>query len=131
MTISTLLFCIAGITAQDMPVKFRIGLSASLENNMSPDRVAFDRYTGYSVDYDKTNYRLGLNVEYALKNNLTINAAIKYSNKDFTGTYFCDVCDFAVPPGPEEVDFRFIKITAYPEILFPSKQNPVVHRGRA
>ncbi|KKM95220.1 hypothetical protein LCGC14_1190450 [marine sediment metagenome] len=110
ITISTLLFCIAGIMAQDIPGKFRIGLSAGFENNMGPDRMAFDRYTGYSANYDKTNYRFGLNLEYALKKDLTINTAIGYSNRDFTGTYFCDVCDFEVPPGPEEVDFRFIEI---------------------
>lgn len=72
--------------------------------------MAFSEYTGFSVNYDRTNYRLGTIMEYELKNNLSLNAAIQYSNKDFTGTYFCDVCDFVVPPSPEDVDFAFIEV---------------------
>jgi len=72
--------------------------------------MAFAKYTGYSVKNDKTNYRFGLNVEYVLKNEITINSAINYSNKDFTGTYYCMVCDFSVPPSPESIDFRFLEI---------------------
>ena len=102
--------CIPVIDAQDVTGKFRIGLSAGLEKNVSSERMAFSQYTGFSADYDKSYYRFGLNMEYALKNSLTINGAVKYSNKDFIGTYFCDVCDFAVPPSPEEVDFSFIEV---------------------
>lgn len=72
--------------------------------------MAFNEYTGFTADYNKTNYRFGAIAEYKLKNHLSINAAIQYSNKDFTGTYFCDVCDFAVPPSPEDVDFAFIEV---------------------
>lgn len=90
--------------------KLRIGLSASIEKNTSSERVAFSQYTGFFADYDKLNYRFGLDLEYRLKNKLTINGAIKYSNKNFTGTYYCDVCDFTVLPSPEDVDFTFIEV---------------------
>ena len=49
-------------------------------------------------------------MEYLLKANVTLNGSINYSNKDFTGTYFCDVCNFAFPPSPEEVDFSFMEV---------------------
>jgi opacity protein-like surface antigen len=97
------------INAQDITNKFRIGLSASLEKNLSPETIAFSQYTGYFADYDKTNYRFGLDLEYGLKSDLTINISIHYSNKNFTGTYFCHVCDL-IPPGPEDIDFSFIEV---------------------
>jgi|SRR5690554_1774566 len=98
------------IKAQNNPSRFRIGSTASIEENLSSKTMAFAKYTGYSVKNDKTNYRFGLNVEYVLKNEITINSAINYSNKDFTGTYYCMVCDFSVPPSPESIDFRFLEI---------------------
>ena len=104
------LFYSIGINAQEVLGKLRIGLSSSIENNLSSESFAFDKYTGYSADYDKTNYRFGLNIEYNLRENISINTSINYSNKDFTGTYYCAVCDFSVPPSPQKIDFRFIEI---------------------
>lgn len=103
-------FYTLGLKAQNNISKLRIGLTTSIEKNLSSENVAFDKYTGYSVDYNKTNFRLGLNFEYELKSNFSINTAINYSNKDFTGTYYCAVCDFLVPPSPQDIDFRFIEV---------------------
>ena len=72
--------------------------------------MAFDQYTGYSADYDKINYRLGLNLEYQLKQKLSINTAIRYSKKDFTGTDFCEVCAVSVHTSTEDIYFRFIDV---------------------
>ncbi len=105
-----ILFYSYGIKAQENSSKLRIGLNASIEKNLSSENIAFDKYTGYSADYNKTNYRLGLNFEYELKTNFSINTAINYSNKDFTGTYYCAVCSFIVPPSPQNIDFRFIEV---------------------
>jgi opacity protein-like surface antigen len=96
--------------SQDVTNNFRIGISGSLEKNVSSEIIAFSEYTGFSANYNKPNYRFGLNLEYLLKGNLKLNGAVNYSNKDFTGTYFCDVCDFDFPPGAEEVDFSFIEV---------------------
>ena len=85
----------------------RIGLSAGFIKNLSSEKMPISEYTGFSSDYKKTNYKFGLDMEYLLKANVTLNGAIIYSNMDFTGTYFCDVCDFAFSPSPEEVDFQF------------------------
>jgi len=99
-----------GIKAQENLSKLRIGLSSSIEKNLSSESFAFDKYTGYSAAYNKTNYRLGLNLEYELTSNFSLNTGINYSNKDFTGTYYCAVCDFIVAPSPQNIDFRFIEV---------------------
>lgn len=90
--------------------KLRIGLSAGLIKNLSSEKMPISEYTGFSSDYKKTNYKFGIDMEYLLKANVTLNGSINYSNKDFTGTYFCDVCNFAFPPSPEEVDFSFMEV---------------------
>ena len=105
-----LFWATTSIKAQDHPGRFGIGLSAGIEKNLSSETMAFTEYTGYSAAYNKTNYRLGLNIEYALKNEITLNSAIYYSNKDFTGTYYCEVCDFSVAPSPQDIDFRLMDV---------------------
>jgi opacity protein-like surface antigen len=110
LLISTFLLIIPAIKAQDVKDNLRIGISASLGKNLSSEKMSFSDYTGFSADYSKPNYRFGLNLEYLLKTSLTINGAVHYSNRAFTGTYFCDVCNFAVPPSPENVDFSFIDV---------------------
>lgn len=124
-----LLFTIL-VNAQDDPSKFRIGVSLGLEKNISSRKVAFGTYIGYLADYDKFNYKLGLVTEYWIKSKLAITTGLKYSNKDFTGTYFCDVCDFEVPPVSENVDFTFIEVPISLRFYFlPRKVRPFVEAG--
>lgn len=82
----------------------------TLDNNLSSESFAMTEYTGYSADYDKTNYKIGLSAEYLLKNGFSLYSGVNYSNKNFTGTYYCAVCDFLVPPSPEVIELQFIEI---------------------
>lgn len=108
--ILVILFSSSSLKAQDSTKVFRIGFTASLDKNLSSEAMAFDRYTGFSARYDKFNYRVGLNLEYNLRKGFSLNTAFNYSNKDFTGTYYCAVCNFSVLPGPEDIDFRLIEV---------------------
>ena len=56
------LFYTIGVNAQETLTKLRIGLSSGIENNISSKSFAFDNYTGYSANYNETNYRFGLNL---------------------------------------------------------------------
>ncbi|MBU3024084.1 hypothetical protein [Zobellia galactanivorans] len=47
-----------GITAQNNSSRFRIGLNAGIEQNLSSERIAFTEYTGYSVEYDKSELQI-------------------------------------------------------------------------
>ncbi len=108
--LETFLCCISVSIAQEVTDKFRIGITANWDKNISAERLAFGKYTGFTADYNQFNYSFGGILEYFLKSNLSLNGALNYTNRDFTGTYFCDVCDFEFPPTPEEVDFRFIEV---------------------
>lgn len=90
--------------------KLKIGVSTSYDKNLANTIVNFSTNTGYLIDYNKVNYSFGLNLEYQLKSDIAISTGINYSNKDFTGVYFCHNCDFGFFPQPETVQFRFIEM---------------------
>lgn len=107
-TITLLITC--SLFAQENTSKFRVGLTTSLVENLSDDTIELGQYQGLHVDYDKTNYRLGVTLEYDLGEKSSLNTAVNYANKDFTSTFYCEVCDFEVPPSPQDADFTFIEV---------------------
>ena len=109
-TILIILCSTFSLKAQNTPNNFRFGITTSLDKNLNSETMAFDQYTGYSAEYDKVNYRIGLSAEYQFNKNLSVSSAILYSNKDFTGTSFCHVCEFIVPPSPKSINFRFVEV---------------------
>lgn len=109
ISIIILLFT-CSLSAQETRSKFRIGLTTSLVENLSDDTIEFDQYQGLNAEYDKTNYRLGVTLEYELGEKSSVNTAINYSNMDFTSTFYCEVCDFEVLPSPQDADLSFIEI---------------------
>lgn len=96
--------------SQEETKNFRIGVILTLDSNLSSERIEFDKYTGYIAEYNKTNYKIGISAEYLLKNGFTINSGFNYSNKNFTGTYYCAVCNFLIPPSPEKIEMQFVEI---------------------
>ncbi len=88
----------------------RIGVFYSLDKNLSSENFSFDIYTGYSANYNKSNYRAGINFEFELDSNLSINSGLNYSNKNFTGTFYCAVCNFIIAPLPQKIKLHFIEI---------------------
>lgn len=114
---------IESLNAQSTMGTFRIGISTSVDGNLSSKNMGIDTYSGYSVKNDKFNYRLGLNFEYELNERFAINSTINYSVKDFTGTFYCSNCEFFVPPFPEDMNFRFIEIPVSLKYYFLENKN--------
>jgi hypothetical protein len=110
MLISMLFFVTVEVIGQAPMKSIRIGLITSYDKNLSAENVPFDRYSGYAADYNKVNYRIGLNFERELKSSFTLSGSINYSNKDFTGTYFCHVCNTDGFWSPEEIKLQIISI---------------------
>ena len=94
----------------DNPRNLRFGMLFTFDSNLSSENFAIDEYRGYSADYNKANYKIGLSVEYLLRNRFTLNSGFNYSNKDFTGTYYCAVCDFIGPANPEKIELQYVEI---------------------
>ncbi|MCK5401768.1 MAG: porin family protein [Flavobacteriaceae bacterium] len=96
--------------AQGDTRNLRLGLLYTLDNNLSSERFEVGKYTGYSAEYNKPNYKIGLSIEYLLKNRFSLNSGLNYSNKNFTGTYYCAICYFSAPPNPKTFELQFIEI---------------------
>ena len=104
------IICLNLYGQNDNPRNLRFGILFTLDRNLSSENFVIDEYTGYSAEYNKTNFKIGLSVEYLLRNGFTLNSGFNYSNKDFTGTYYCAVCNFIAPPSPENIELQFIEI---------------------
>ncbi|GAB3650698.1 hypothetical protein GCM10028791_18330 [Echinicola sediminis] len=69
---------------------------------------------GYGVNFDRTNFSLGVNGRYPFWERLGLSSGIIYSNKDFTGTYDCAACSIASSNyffyAPEKIEQQFLTI---------------------
>ncbi len=90
--------------------KIKIGLFYSLDKNLSDKNQLVSKYERYSADYNKQNYSLSTEIEYSLNRNLFFLSGITYTNRDFTGTYYCAVCDFIGNIEPGIIKQRFLEV---------------------
>jgi len=105
--------------------RFSLGIMYSFDKNVGKSQISTSRYEGYTADNDQTNYSLGLGAEYLWTEHLSLNLAISYANRDFTGTYYCDVCDFITAPSAEGVQLRFVDVPIGLTYYFlPRKMRP-------
>lgn len=102
----------------DSQRKFGLGIFYSMDQNKSSKSWSFNNYTGYSAKYDKPNFKIGLLTEYKLNKSLSIESGVQYSDKDFTGTFYCEVCDFITVPSPEKIDLTFLEIPVSVQYYF-------------
>jgi hypothetical protein len=89
---------------------WKIGMKFSFDKSSSSERIENSPFIGYSIEFDKFNYTSGITVERKLSNKFSINSGLEYSNKDFTGTFYCMVCEFIRLPAPQTYELRFVQI---------------------
>nr|WP_315145372.1 outer membrane beta-barrel protein [uncultured Flavobacterium sp.] len=97
-------------TSTDSNTDWKIGFKFSFDNNISSEKINYSQYIGYLLKFDKFNYTTGITVEKKLSNRFSMNSGLEYSNKDFTGTYYCAVCEFSWLPSPQTFELRFVQI---------------------
>ncbi|WP_434036278.1 outer membrane beta-barrel protein [Formosa sp. 4Alg 33] len=107
-----------GVYAQS-DSKWHVGIEYSIDK-LSTDNGQRNDYlvtegnvNGYAVKLNKTNYSVGVNTQYDIREKLRVSSGLLYANKDFTGTYSCATCDFiGTFPGysPEHIKQRFLVI---------------------
>lgn len=123
-----LLFCLSGslLNAQEEIKEpknnLKIGLFYSFDKVLSDKNLSSTKYTGYSIDYSRPNYSLGAEIEYYINPKFSIQSGITYTNRDFTATYYCHVCDFIVAPQPESINQEFLEIPLTAKYYFLSKK---------
>jgi hypothetical protein len=95
----------------DQKNNLRVGVFYSLDTNLSGDIELSDEI-GYRTTYNRNNFTAGLNLEYSISKNLALQSGVNYSKRDFSGTYYCNLCDFTTPPQQEEINLQFLQVPA-------------------
>src|SRR5699024_409955 len=66
---------------------------------------------GYRINYNKTYFTAGINLEYYLLKNFILHSGVSYSNRSFDGTYYCNVCQYiGSSQKPIKINLRFFQI---------------------
>lgn len=87
----------------------RVGLFYSLDTNLSGDNIELSDEVGYRTKYNRNNFTAGLNLQYSIIKNFVLQSGVSYSNRDFSGTYYCNLCDFITPPQQNEINVQFLQ----------------------
>ena len=86
------------------------------------ERFSTSAVTGFSLDKQKLNYTLGLSVLRNLNTKMTIGVGLQYSNRDFEGHCYCDVCD-KVAIFNESINVNFMEIPTFLNYTFGKNSN--------
>ncbi|MEL7834246.1 outer membrane beta-barrel protein [Fodinibius sp. Rm-B-1B1-1] len=109
LMLSTNSYAQNGVSENEQKNNFQVGLFYSINTNLSGDIELSDEI-GYRTKYNRNNFTAGLDLQYSIIKSLALQSGMSYSNRDFSGTYYCNVCDFMTPPQQEEINLRFIQV---------------------
>lgn len=98
-----------GLPENQQNNNFRVGAFYSLDINLSGD-IELSNEVGYRTTYNRSNFTAGLNLQYSISKNWALQSGASYSNRDFSGTYYCNVCDFITSPQQEEINLQFLQV---------------------
>ena len=89
---------------------WNVGMTFSPDNYFKSTSISTGSEIGYHLDPSGFSFTTGFVGLYSLETNFEIGSGIDYSQKVFSGTYYCSVCDFLIAPKPEQIFQRFIEI---------------------
>ncbi len=97
---------------KDRLSKIRLTPFFSYDFNLSKDNYNHNyNFNGTTYfTYEKVNYRIGFDIDYFLKKNISISIGVNYSNKDYESMYTCESC---FSPSFDYVKLRFIDVPLY------------------
>lgn len=122
----TVLFLLYSLTGFSQPgtekrANWKVGLMFSQDFYRSTS-IASDKSAGYYLEPSDFNFTAGLTGQFTIKPKLEFVTGVTYSKKDFTGTYYCHVCDFSVLPQPELIRQRYLEVPALLRYNFLDKK---------
>jgi hypothetical protein len=94
--------------------KLRVGVTISPDTYFNSKSFSLTQETGFgSLDASGFNFTSGLVGEWSFSSNIELGSGINYSRKDFSGIYYCNVCEFFTTPLREPIKVRFVEIPAF------------------
>lgn len=124
------------VYSQNNP-RWSFGIEYSTDNLFFSDERAGIDYiqmkgaNALEVEFDQSNYSLGLTTNYYFGEKLAVSSGFLYSKKDFTGTYNdCILCNVLSSSIPEIIQQRFLVVPiSINYSLLTGKLKPVIIGG--
>jgi hypothetical protein len=102
-------YSLKGISQSKNRDKVNVEAHFSLDKYFLPPTISTERYTHFDTK-KSLNFSTGIIGYLKIATNYEIGLGFIYSNKDFIGTFYCDVCDPIFPPTPERVKIRYAEL---------------------
>lgn len=94
--------------------KWKVGVTISPDISLNSKSFSLTEETGFgSIDASGSNFTSGLVATWSFNSNFDFGSGINYSLKDFSGIYYCTVCEFLTTPGREPIKVRFVEIPVF------------------
>jgi hypothetical protein len=94
--------------------KWKIGVQFSTDFNEVPDRISGETVFGYyNVKPYGLNFTTGITAEFLISPNWQFSSGLMYSDKDITGTPYCETCftmDMLLLQPPSPFELRYVEM---------------------
>jgi hypothetical protein len=92
---------------------WNVGMTFSQDIYFNSKTIPTGSETGFSLDPSGFSFSSGFVGLYTTKSKFDIGSGINYSQKVFSETYYCNVCDFLMAPTPNTISQHFIEIPLF------------------
>ncbi|MGC1391470.1 MAG: outer membrane beta-barrel protein [Bacteroidales bacterium] len=94
--------------------KWEVGVTIAPDIYFNSESFSLTEETGfYSIEASGFNFTSGLIGEWSFNSKFDIVSGINYSRKDFSGRYYCNVCEFLTIPEREPMNVRLVEIPVF------------------
>ena len=119
----TTILCFAALTSFSQSSlkkqsKLKIGFTFSTDMNLTSSSISDSRWSHYEMEPSEFNYTTGIIGLLSIKPSVAIGSGITYSNKDYSVSYYCDVCDYGFDTRSLQTQQRFIEIPIFVRYQF-------------
>jgi hypothetical protein len=103
--------------------KWKVGVTIAPDIYFNSGSFSLTEETGFSsIEASGFNFTSGLIGEWSFNSKFDIVSEINYSRKDFSGRYYCTVCEFFTIPQREPITVRFVEIPVFVRYNIFNKQ---------
>jgi Outer membrane protein beta-barrel domain len=91
--------------------KWKVGVTIAPDIFFNSGSFSLTEETGFSsIEASGFNFTSGLIGEWSFNSKFDIVSGVNYSRKDFSGRYYCNVCEFFTIPQREPINVQFVEI---------------------
>lgn len=113
LTAFCFLLCSTALVAQTDNMAtdgWKFGGTFSPDMYLNSSSLETSEHTGYSLEPAGFSYTAGLTVQREVASRLDVGVGVGYSQKQYSGVFYCAVCDFFQAPVPEPIKLTYTEV---------------------